>query len=222
MDQFQINLGDVKESFKEVGGLKSAKNEIMELITGIPKNLIKIGGKQPKAAIMLGPPGIGKSLIARAAAKEFGIPFFHVFGWQLKNTEDLSSTIALVEEKNGWLFIDEIDCMEENLLNSLASLLELGTKIKIRILGATNKPLQNDLFRAERFRHIKLSLPNLEDRAEIISIHLRGVLTENDATSFALDLAESTNGRSGAKLAYLINEATLIAGALLEDMEALA
>ena len=63
MDQFQINLDDVKESFEEVGGLTTAINEIMDLVTGI----------QPKAAIMLGPPGIGKSIIARAANKEVGI-----------------------------------------------------------------------------------------------------------------------------------------------------
>ena len=210
MDKFQVNLDNVDESFREVGGLKEAKNEITELITGIPKSPIKLGGKQTKAAIMLGPPGVGKSLIARAAAKEFGIPFFRVFGWQLKTTEDLSSTIASVENKNGWLFIDKIDSMEENLLNHLASLLDFSTKIKI--LGATNEPLPKDIFRAGQFMHFELSLPNLEDRVEIITIHLRGVLTENDVTAFAWALAEFTDGQSGAEIASLINEATLIAG----------
>ena len=228
---------DVKTTFKDVAGLEGAKEEIQEIVDFLknPKKYTVLGGKIPKGALLVGSPGTGKTLLAKAVAGEAKVPFFSLSGSDFvemfvgvgasrvrdlfKQAKDKSPSI---------IFIDEIDAIgrargknnftgsndeRENTLNQLLTEMDgFGTNTNVIVLAATNRAdvLDKALMRAGRFdRQIYVDLPDLNERREIFKVHLKPL--KKTKTLDVEFLAKQTPGFSGADIANVCNEAALIA-----------
>ena len=228
---------DVKTTFKDVAGLEGAKEEIQEIVDFLknPSKYTKLGGKIPKGALLVGSPGTGKTLLAKAVAGEAKVPFFSLSGSDFvemfvgvgasrvrdlfKQAKDKSPSI---------IFIDEIDAIgrargksnitgsndeRENTLNQLLTEMDgFGTNTNVIVIAATNRAdvLDKALMRAGRFdRQIYVDLPDLNERKEIFEVHLKPIKV---IKTLDIDfLAKQTPGFSGADIANVCNEAALIA-----------
>jgi AFG3 family protein len=228
---------NVKLNFSDVAGLEEAKTEVMEIVDFLknPKKYTQLGGKIPKGALLIGPPGTGKTMLAKAVAGEANVPFFSISGSDFVEmfvgvgASRVRDLFKQAKEKAPCIvFIDEIDAVgrargrnvnfgsndeRENTLNQLLTEMDgFGTNMGVIILAATNRAdiLDRALMRAGRFdRQIHVELPDLNEREAIFKVHLRPIkLEKNFDVAF---LAKQTPGFSGADIANVCNEAALIA-----------
>ena len=228
---------NVDVSFKDVAGLEGAKEEIQEIVDFLknPKKYTALGAKIPKGALLVGLPGTGKTLLAKAVAGEAKVPFFSMSGSDFvemfvgvgaSRVRDLFKQAK--EKAPCIIFIDEIDAIgkargnnpnmgsndeRENTLNQLLTEMDgFGTNSGVIILAATNRAdiLDKALMRAGRFdRQIHVDMPDLNERREIFEVHLKPLKLEK---GFDIEfMAKQTPGFSGADIANLCNEAALIA-----------
>ena len=228
---------DIKVTFKDVAGLEGAKEEVKEIVDFLknPLKYTKLGGKIPKGALLVGLPGTGKTLLAKAVAGEAKVPFFSLSGSDFvemfvgvgaSRVRDLFKQAK--EKSPSIIFIDEIDAIgrargksnitgsndeRENTLNQLLTEMDgFGTNTNVIVMAATNRAdvLDKALMRAGRFdRQIYVDLPDVRERKEIFEVHLKPLKKAKD-----LDvefLAKQTPGFSGADIANVCNEAALIA-----------
>jgi len=228
---------EVKTTFKDVAGLEGAKEEIQEIVDFLknPKKYTILGGKIPKGALLVGSPGTGKTLLAKAVAGEAKVPFFSLSGSDFvemfvgvgaSRVRDLFKQAK--EKSPSIIFIDEIDAIgrargknnftgsndeRENTLNQLLTEMDgFGTNTNVIVLAATNRAdvLDKALMRAGRFdRQIYVDLPDLNERREIFKVHLKPLKTTK--TLDVEFLSKQTPGFSGADIANVCNEAALIA-----------
>jgi cell division protease FtsH len=223
-------------TFKDVAGVEEAKEEVEEIIAFLkdPKKFTRLGGRIPKGVLMMGSPGTGKTLLARAIAGEAGVPFFSISGSDFVEMfvgVGASRVRDLFEQgkKNApcIIFIDEIDAVgrhrgaglggghderEQTLNQLLVEMDGFESNDGVIIIAATNRPdvLDPALLRPGRFdRRIVVPRPDLRGRAGILGVHTRKVPL---AQSVDIEvLARGTPGFSGADLEFLVNEAALIA-----------
>ncbi|XP_064610395.1 paraplegin-like [Liolophura sinensis] len=225
-------------SFKDVAGLQEAKQEIMEFVDYLkqPQRFKEIGAKLPHGALLLGPPGCGKTLLARAVASEAKVPFLAMAGSEF--VEMLGGLGAarvrdLFKEARKRapciVYIDEIDAIgrkrsgstfgasaeEEHTLNQMLVEMDgMGTSDGVILLAATNRAdiLDKALLRPGRFdRHITIDLPTLAERKEIFEMYLSRLKLSQPASTYSLKLAQMTPGMSGADIANICNEAAIFA-----------
>ena len=224
-------------TFKDVAGLREAKTEIREIVEFLrnPQRYTEIGAKIPKGALLVGLPGTGKTLLAKAVAGEAGVPFFSMSGSDFVEmfvgvgASRVRDLFRQAQEKAPCIiFIDEIDAVgrargknpnmgandeRENTLNQLLTEMDgFATNSGVIVLAATNRAdiLDKALLRAGRFdRQIQVDLPELRDRIEIFNVHLRRIKMGPDVDIDVL--ARQTAGFSGADIANVCNEAALIA-----------
>ncbi len=223
-------------TFKDVAGLKESKQELMEVVDFLknPKKYLEIGARIPRGVLLYGPPGCGKTLLARAVAGEANVPFFHISGSEFvemfvgvgaSRVRDLFQTA----KKAGRciIFIDEIDAVgrergaglggghdeREQTLNQILVEMDGFERDDTRIvIAATNRPdvLDSALLRPGRFdRRVILDMPDIGEREEILKIHSKGKILARDVN--LRKAAERTPGFSGADLANLMNEAAISA-----------
>ena len=226
-----------KVTFKEVAGQAGAKQEVQEIVEFLknPAKFTELGGKIPKGALLVGPPGTCKTLLAKAVAGEADVPFFSMSGSDFVEmfvgvgASRVRDLFRQAKEKSPCIiFIDEIDAVgrargrnsftggndeRENTLNQLLTEMDgFGTNSGVIILAATNRAdiLDKALLRAGRFdRQIHVDLPDVNERKEIFQVHLRPIKTDENLD---IDLlARQTPGFSGADIANVCNEAALIA-----------
>ena len=227
----------VKTSFKDVAGLEGAKEEVQEIVDFLknPEKYTALGGKIPKGALLVGSPGTGKTLLAKAVAGEAGVPFFSLSGSDFvemfvgvgaSRVRDLFKQAA--QKSPSIIFIDEIDAIgrargknsmtggndeRENTLNQLLTEMDgFGTDINVIVLAATNRAdvLDKALMRAGRFdRQIYVDLPDINERQAIFEVHIKPLKLSDDVNIEFL--AQQTPGFSGADIANMCNEAALIA-----------
>jgi len=225
-----------KITFKDVAGLKEAKQELMEIVDFLknPKKYLQMGAKIPKGVILIGSPGTGKTLLAKAVSSEANVPFFSISGSEFIELFvgiGASRIRSLFDQARkagrAIIFIDEIDSIgkirgvgitggheerEQTLNQLLAEMDGIGREENLIIMGATNRPeyLDPALLRPGRFdRRIVLDLPDINDREEILKIHCRGKPLALNVN--LREVAERTPGFSGADLANVVNEAAILA-----------
>ncbi|MFN8094523.1 MAG: ATP-dependent zinc metalloprotease FtsH [Vicinamibacteria bacterium] len=225
-----------KVTFKDVAGVEEAKDELQEIIEFLrePQKFQKLGGRIPKGVLLMGPPGSGKTLLARAIAGEANVPFFSISGSDFVEMfvgVGASRVRDLFEQgkKNApcIIFIDEIDAVgrhrgaglggghdeREQTLNAL--LVEMDgfeSNDGVILIAATNRPdvLDPALLRPGRFdRRVVVSRPDVRGREGILQVHTRKIPLAEDVDIAVL--AKATPGFSGADLANLVNEAALMA-----------
>lgn len=225
-----------KVLFKDVAGVKEAKEELVEIVDFLktPKKFIDIGARIPKGVILMGPPGSGKTLLARAVAGEAGVPFFYLSGSEFvemfvgvgaSRVRDLFTMAK--KAAPSIIFIDEIDAVarhrgsgigggnderEQTLNQILVEMDGFDPAEKLIIMAATNRPdvLDQALLRPGRFdRRVTLDLPDIKDREDILNIHAKGKPFAEDVVLKVI--AERTPGFSGADLANVMNEASILA-----------
>ena len=227
----------IKLTFRDVAGLEEAKEEVKEIVEFLktPKKFTKLGGKIPKGALLVGAPGTGKTLLAKAAAGEAAVPFYSLSGSDFVEmfvgvgAARVRDLFKKAKEKAPCIvFIDEIDAIgrtrargqmpgsndeRENTLNSLLVEMDgFSTDSGVIILAATNRPdiLDSALLRPGRFdRQISIDKPDLIGREAIFKVHVRG-LTLNENVNLK-HLAAQTPGFAGAEIANVCNESALIA-----------
>ena len=227
----------IKLTFHDVAGLEEAKEEVKEIVEFLqtPKKFTKLGGKIPKGALLVGAPGTGKTLLAKAVAGEAAVPFYSLSGSDFVEmfvgvgAARVRDLFKRAKEKAPCIvFIDEIDAIgrtrgrgqmpgsndeRENTLNSLLVEMDgFSTDSGVIILAATNRPdiLDSALLRPGRFdRQISIDKPDLIGREAIFKVHIRG-LTLNENVNLK-HLAAQTPGFAGAEIANVCNESALIA-----------
>jgi cell division protease FtsH len=231
-----ISEKSVKKTFADVAGVEEAKGEVQEIIDFLkdPQKFQKLGGKIPKGVLLVGSPGTGKTLLARAIAGEAGVPFFSISGSDFVEMfvgVGASRVRDLFEQakKNApcIIFIDEIDAVgrhrgaglggghderEQTLNQLLVEMDGFEGNEGVIIIAATNRPdvLDPALLRPGRFdRQVVVPLPDVKGRLEILKVHTKNIpLDENVNLEH---IARGTPGFSGADLANLVNEAALLA-----------
>lgn len=243
----RFHEGSKKVTFADVAGQKEAKYELQEVVEFLknPTKFTKIGAKIPKGVLLVGMPGTGKTLLAKACAGEANVSFFHMSGSDFVEMfvgVGASRVRDLFDQgrKNApcILFIDELDAVgrtrgagyggghderEQTLNQMLVEMDGFDTKDGVIILAATNRPdvLDPALLRPGRFdRQVVVDMPDLQEREDILKIHASRVPLSNDVE--VSRLARATPGSSGADLANLVNEAALYAarkGHELVEME---
>jgi len=227
----------VSVTFNDVAGLEEAKQEVMEIVDFLknPKKYTNLGGKIPKGALLVGSPGTGKTLLAKAVAGEAQVPFFSLSGSDFVEmfvgvgASRVRDLFRQAKDKAPCIiFIDEIDAIgrargknnivggndeRENTLNQLLVEMDgFGTDSGIIILAATNRPdvLDSALLRPGRFdRQVSIDKPDLNGREQIFKVHLKPVKLA--AGVDAKKLSAQTPGFAGAEIANVCNEAALIA-----------
>ncbi len=236
-------MGDQTLTFKDVAGLEEAKEEVVEVVEFLknPKKFTKLGGKLPKGVLLVGPPGTGKTMLAKAVAGEAGTPFFSLSGSDFvemfvgvgaARVRDLFKQAK--EKAPCIIFIDEIDAIgrsrgrgmmmgandeRENTLNQLLVEMDgFNTDKGVIIMAATNRPdvLDTALLRPGRFdRQILIDKPDRRERAAIFRVHTRNLILHDDVNHDVL--ASQTPGFAGAEIANVCNEAALLAARLGKD-----
>jgi len=221
-------------TFKDVAGVDEAKEELNEIVMFLkkPKKFLKLGARIPKGVIMVGAPGTGKTLLAKAIAGEAGVPFFHTSGAEFEEMlvgAGASRVRDLFKKAKraapSLIFIDEIDAIarkrgttvqsshtEQTLNQILVEMDGFEPNQNVIVIAATNRPdvLDPAILRPGRFdRRVVLDLPDIEGRKEILAIH-----SKNKPLGKSVDLekvAKRTVGFSGADLENMLNEAAIIA-----------
>ena len=223
-------------TFKDVAGVEEAKDEVQELVEFLkdPKRFQKLGGRIPKGILMVGSPGTGKTLLARAIAGEADVPFFSISGSDFVEMfvgVGASRVRDMFEQGKKsapcLMFIDEIDAVgrhrghgmggghderEQTLNQLLVEMDGFDTQEGVIIIAATNRPdvLDPALLRPGRFdRQVTVSLPDVKGREEILKVHAKKVKLA--ASVNLATIARGTPGYSGAELANVLNEAALLA-----------
>ncbi len=225
-----------KTTFDDVAGQKEAKYELTEVVDYLknPQKFVKMGARIPKGVLLVGMPGTGKTLLAKAVAGEADVPFFHMSGSDFVEMfvgVGASRVRDLFEQGRKSapciLFIDELDAVgrtrgagyggghderEQTLNQMLVEMDGFDTKDGVIILAATNRPdvLDPALLRPGRFdRQVVVAMPDVQEREAILAIHMNKVPVEEGVD--VNRIARATPGTSGADLANLVNEATLFA-----------
>lgn len=225
-----------KVTFKNVAGVKEAKQELMEVVDFLknPKKFLALGATIPKGVLLLGSPGTGKTLLAKAVAGEAGVPFFSISGSEFvemfvgvgaSRVRDLFKKAK--KHSPCILFIDEIDAVgrqrgaglggshderEQTLNQILVEMDGFEQTDNIIVMAATNRPdvLDSALLRPGRFdRRVTLDLPDINDREEILKVHSKEKPLSAEVN--LRNIAERTPGFSGADLMNLLNESAIAA-----------
>ena len=227
---------EIKITFEDVAGVDEAKEELKEIIEYLstPDKFLNIGGKIPKGILLVGPPGSGKTLLAKAVAGEAKVPFFSMSGSDFVEmfvgvgASRVRDLFAQAQEKAPCIiFIDELDAIgkargmnplsshderEQTLNQLLAEMDGFDTKAGVIIMAATNRPeiLDPALLRPGRFdRHVLVDRPDIKGREEILKVHIKGVKVADDVDLSVI--AARTPGFVGADLANIVNESALLA-----------
>ena len=227
---------DTKVTFDDVAGIEEAERELVEIVDFLkaPEKYTRLGGTAPKGVLLIGAPGTGKTLLAKAVAGEAGVPFFSmsaaefvemIVGVGAARVRDLFKQAR--ENAPAIVFIDELDAIgrargqvaiggsseQEQTLNQILTEMDgFSTRQGIIVLAATNQPdvLDKALLRPGRFdRRVVVNLPDRTGREAILKVHTRSVPLAQDVS--LADLAAVTPGLSGADLRNLVNEAALLA-----------
>lgn len=227
---------ELNVTFADVAGVDEAKQELVEVIEFLktPSRFTEIGGRIPKGILLVGPPGSGKTLLAKAVAGESGVPFFSLSGSEFvemfvglgaARVRDLF--VQAKEKAPCIIFIDELDALgkargfsvmgghderEQTLNQLLAEMDGFDPKVGVILMAATNRPeiLDPALLRPGRFdRHVLVDRPDKLGREQILRVHIKKIKTVPDLNLETL--ANMTPGMVGADLANLVNEAALLA-----------
>ncbi len=220
--------------FDDVAGIKESKEELIEVVDFLknPKKFTKLGARVPKGVLLVGPPGSGKTLLAKAVAGEAEVPFFHTSGSEFEEMlvgAGASRVRDLFQKARKAspciIFIDEIDAVakkrgttlhsgntEQTLNQILVEMDGLEPRVNVIVMAATNRPdvLDPAILRPGRFdRHVVLTLPDVNEREQILEIHARNKTLAKDVDFESI--AKRTVGFSGADLENTLNEAAIIA-----------
>jgi cell division protease FtsH len=233
---------DTKVTFDDVAGIDEAENELVEIVDFLkaPERYTRLGGTAPKGVLLVGAPGTGKTLLAKAVAGEAGVPFFSmsaaefmemIVGVGAARVRDLFKQAR--EHAPAIIFIDELDAIgrargqfaiggsneQEQTLNQILTEMDgFSSRGGVIVLAATNQPdvLDKALLRPGRFdRRVVVNLPDKAGRAAILKVHTRGVPLAADVA--IEELASATPGFSGADLKNVVNEAALLAARRDQD-----
>lgn len=237
----EVAKGKMKITFRDVAGVDEAKEELQEIIEFLkePKRFQTLGGKIPKGVLLLGPPGCGKTLLAKAVAGEADVPFYSISGSdfvemfvgvgasRVRDLFEQAKKSAKASEKGCIIFIDEIDAVgrqrfagiggghdeREQTLNALLVEMDgFNTQVGVILIAATNRPdvLDPALLRPGRFdRQIVVDMPDIVGREAILKVHVKEIKLD-PAVNLAT-IARRTPMFTGADLANLVNEAALLA-----------
>ena len=239
-----VNQSDKVVTFNDVAGVDEAKEELHEIVEFLkePKKFSRLGGKIPKGVLLLGPPGSGKTLLARAVAGEASVPFFSISGSDFVEMfvgVGASRVRDLFQQGQKHapciIFIDEIDAVgrqrgaglggghderEQTLNQLLVEMDGFNTSEGVILMAATNRPdvLDRALLRPGRFdRQVVVSHPDINGREAILQIHIRNNNVPMDSDVDLRTLARGTPGFSGADLANMVNEGALLAARRSKD-----
>lgn len=225
-----------RKTFADVAGAKEAKEELLEVVDFLkdPKKFTDMGAKIPRGVLLMGSPGTGKTLLAKAVAGEAGVPFFHMSGSEFvemfvgvgaSRVRDLFNKAK--KSAPAIVFIDEIDAVgrkrgsglggshderEQTLNQILVEMDGFDPNLGVIVMAATNRPdvLDPALLRPGRFdRRVVIDLPDINDREEILVVHAKNKKMSGDVS--LRKVAERTPGFSGADLENLLNEAAILA-----------
>jgi cell division protease FtsH len=223
-------------TFEDVAGIDEAKEELIEIVEFLrdPKKFTRLGGRIPKGVLLVGPPGCGKTLLARAIAGEAGVPFFSISGSDFVEMfvgvgASRVRDLFVQGKKNApcIIFIDEIDAVgrhrgaglggghderEQTLNQLLVEMDGFESNEGVILISATNRPdvLDPALLRPGRFdRQVVVSMPDIRGREKILRVHMQKTPIDKDVNPVIL--AKGTPGFSGADLENLVNEAALLA-----------
>lgn len=234
--QARLANNRIKVTFKDVAGLKEAKQELHEIVDFLksPEKFRKVGAEIPKGVLLVGAPGVGKTLLAKAVAGEAGVPFFSIsasefiemfVGVGASRVRDLFQKAK--RNAPTVIFIDELDAIgrqrgagmggghderEQTLNQILVEMDGFETDTRVIVLAATNRPdvLDPALLRPGRFdRRVMLNMPDKSERAEILKLHSAAKPLEKDVNIEII--AGATAGMSGADLKNIMNEAAILA-----------
>jgi len=243
----QAAPGKTKVTFKDVAGVDEAKEELQEIIEFLkdPKKFQRLGGRIPRGVLLMGPPGCGKTLLAKAVSGEANVSFFSISGSdfvemfvgvgasRVRDLFNKAKKTAKLSGKGCIIFIDEIDAVgrqrfagiggghdeREQTLNQLLSEMDgFDTQTGVVLIAATNRPdvLDPALLRPGRFdRQIVVDKPDIKGREAILKVHAKNVKLAKDVSLKVI--ARRTPGFSGADLANLVNEAALLAARRNKD-----